>query len=106
MSFAENGSDIPDGLQYKEIKKAVPSYYYHGKILHENKDFNKAVIYFEKSLEMKPADQRYRLILAKAYAGAGLMEKAKETYSNFINEPLKDFWLEENPQKEGPAKQQ
>lgn len=48
--------------------------------------------------------RRYRLVLAKAYTGAGLIEKARETYDNFIDEPLKDLWKEEEMLKEATPK--
>ncbi len=59
-----------------------------------------AVVYLEKAVRLNPDMRRYRLVLAKAYASAGLIDKALETYKNFINESLKDLWKEEEMLKE------
>jgi hypothetical protein len=46
--------------------------------------------------------QRYRLVLAKCYAGAGMREKAAQTYQNFLDESLMDLWQEESTLREEP----
>lgn len=101
--------DLKSALKYSKIQiELVPdrsqSYYYHGKLLYEKKEYENAVIYLEKAVELNPGMRRYRLVLAKAYAGAGLIEKAQETYDNFIDEPLKDLWKEEEMLKEATPK--
>jgi len=78
------------------------TYYYHGKLFFQNKDYANAIKYLELAVRYNPDIKRYRLVLAKAYAGAGLKEKARETYTNYLNEPLKDLWQEENMLKETP----
>ncbi|MCK4689553.1 MAG: tetratricopeptide repeat protein, partial [Candidatus Marinimicrobia bacterium] len=100
---------LKSALKYSKIQiELVPdrsqSYYYHGKLLYEKKEYENAVIYLEKAVELNPGMRRYRLVLAKAYAGAGLIEKARETYDNFIDEPLKDLWKEEEMLKEAAPK--
>lgn len=70
-------------------------YYYHGKLFYEKKQYRDALPFLEKAVELSPNVQRYRLVLAKCYAGAGMREKAVQTYQNFLNEPLKDLWQEE-----------
>jgi len=71
------------------------SFYYHGKLLYEKKEYEKAVGYLLKAVELNPEIRRYRLVLAKAYAGMGNVVKAKETYSDYLNESLNDLWKEE-----------
>ncbi|PIS27155.1 MAG: hypothetical protein COT43_11975 [Candidatus Marinimicrobia bacterium CG08_land_8_20_14_0_20_45_22] len=71
------------------------SFYYHGKLLYEKKEYEKAVRYLLKAVEHNPEIRRYRLVLAKAYAGMGNVVKAKETYSDYLNESLNDLWKEE-----------
>jgi len=78
------------------------TYYYHGKLYMQNKDFANAVQYLEKAVLYNPDIKRYHLVLAKAYAGAGMIDKARETYTNYLNEPLKDLWQEENMLKGTP----
>ena len=72
------------------------TYFYHGKLLFQNKDYKNAVKYLEKAVQYNPDIKRYRLVLAKAYAGAGMPDKARATYANYLNEPLKNLWQEEN----------
>jgi len=76
--------------------------YYHGKLLFELNRYTEAIPYLEQAVSISPDVQRYRLILAKAYAGAGLLEKARETYTNFLNEPITNLWSEEELLKEEP----
>ena len=76
--------------------------YYHGKLLFELNRYNDAIPYLEKAVAISPDVQRYRLILAKTYAGAGLTDKARETYTNFLNEPINNLWSEEELLKEEP----
>ncbi|MDD5766353.1 MAG: hypothetical protein PHW79_08945 [Candidatus Marinimicrobia bacterium] len=71
------------------------SFYYHGKLLYEKKEYEKAVSYLIKAVELNPEIRRYKLVLAKAYAGMGNVAKAKETYSDYLNESLNDLWKEE-----------
>jgi tetratricopeptide (TPR) repeat protein len=77
-------------------------YYYQGKILFEKKQYSEALPFFEKAVELSPNVQRYRLVLAKCYAGAGMREMAAQTYQDFLNEPLKDLWQEEATLREEP----
>ncbi|RKY62484.1 MAG: hypothetical protein DRP96_00045 [Candidatus Neomarinimicrobiota bacterium] len=77
-------------------------YYYHGKLLFELKRYTEAVTYLEQAVALSPEVQRYRLILAKAYAGAGQKDRAKAIYTNFINEPIGNLWSEEELLKEEP----
>lgn len=76
--------------------------YYHGKLLFELNRYTDAIPYLEQAVSISPDVQRYRLILAKTYAGAGLLEKARETYTNFLNEPINNLWSEEEALKEEP----
>ncbi len=76
--------------------------YYHSKLLFEMKRYHDAIPYLEKAVAISPEVHRYRLLLAKCYAGAGLVDKAEEIYQNFINEPLKDLWTEEEMLREEP----
>lgn len=94
-------------LQFSEKQlKLFPDHphplYYHGKLLFEMKRYAEAIPYLERAVSLSPDVQRYRLILAKAYAGAGLIEKAGETYQNFLNEPIDNLWSEEDLLKEEP----
>jgi tetratricopeptide (TPR) repeat protein len=77
-------------------------YYYHGKLLYEKKEYQEALPFFEKAVELSPNVQRYRLVLAKCYAGAGMREKAAQTYQNFLDESLMDLWQEESTLREEP----
>lgn len=77
--------------------------YYHGKLLFEMNRFQAAIEYLEKAVSRSPNVQRYRLILAKAYAGAGLIDKARATYANFLHESVDNLWSEEENLKEAPA---
>ncbi len=77
-------------------------HYYHGKLLYEKKLYREAIPYLEKAVAISPDVQRYRLVLAKCYGGAGLLKKASQTYKNFLNEPLKDLWTEEEMLREDP----
>jgi len=99
--------NIPDALKYSarqiELQPDHPqTYYYHGKLCLQNKDYASAIKFLEMAVQYNPDIKRYRLVLAKAYAGAGQMEKARATYTNYLNEPLKDLWQEENMLKETP----
>ncbi|HPC35603.1 MAG TPA: tetratricopeptide repeat protein [Candidatus Marinimicrobia bacterium] len=99
--------DINGALKYSarliDLQPEHPqTYYYHGKLLFQNKDYKKAVQYLEKAVQYNPDIKRYRLVLAKAYAGAGMPQKARATYANYLNEPLKDLWQEENMLKGTP----
>ena len=99
--------DIPEALKYSarliELQPEHPqTYFYHGKLLFQNKDYKNAVKYLEKAVQYNPDIKRYRLVLAKAYAGAGMPEKARATYANYLNEPLKNLWQEENMLRETP----
>lgn len=99
--------NIKAALKYSErlmdLQPEHPqTYYYHGKLYMQNKDFHNAVKYLETAVLYNPDIKRYRLVLAKAYAGAGLTDKARETYTNYLNEPLKDLWQEENMLKGTP----
>jgi len=103
--ISRDKGDLKSAIKYSKIQMELmpdrsQSYYYHGKLLYEKKDYKDAVIYLEKAVRLNPDMRRYRLVLAKAYAGAGLIDKARETYKNFINEPLKDLWKEEEMLKE------
>jgi len=99
--------DLTAALKYSvrqmELQPNHPQpYYYHGKLLLQKKDYASAVTYLETAVRYNPDIKRYRLVLAKAYAGAGMMDKARETYTNYLNEPLKDLWQEENMLTETP----
>lgn len=81
-------------------------YYYQGKLYLAQKKYQQAIRRLEKAVELSPDVQRYRLVLAKAYAGAGNLEAAHRTYQNFINEPLQNLWEEEELLKETPPEPQ
>jgi len=98
---------IDKALQFSQKQLALfPDHphplYYHGKLLFELNRYNDAIPYLEQAVAISPDVQRYRLILAKTYAGAGLTEKARETYTNFLNEPINNLWSEEELLKEEP----
>jgi len=98
---------IADALKYSERQMQLQpnhpqTYYYHGKLYFQIKDYENAIKYLELAVQHNPDIKRYRLVLAKAYAGAGQMIKARETYLNYLNEPLKDLWQEENMLTETP----
>jgi len=99
--------DLDQALRFSakqlELLGAHPyPYYYHGKLFFEKKKYQAALPFFEKAVELSPNVQRYRLVLAKCYAGAGLREKAAQTYQNFLNESLMDLWQEESTLREEP----
>lgn len=94
-------------LQFSEkqlelLPKHPHPLYYHGKLLFELNRYTEAIPYLEQAVALSPDVQRYRLILAKTYAGAGQLEKARETYTNFLNEPITNLWSEEDLLKEKP----
>jgi tetratricopeptide (TPR) repeat protein len=76
--------------------------YYHSKLLFEMKQYQDAIPFLERAVSISPDVHRYRLLLAKCYAGAGLVEQAEQIYQNFINEPLKDLWTEEELLRDEP----
>jgi len=86
------------------LKRTANSYEAWGFLEYKQGHYEDAVIYLEKAVGLNPGMRRYRLVLAKAYAGAGLIEKAREIYDNFIDEPLKDLWKEEEMLKEAAPK--
>jgi len=92
--------DLPRALRYSEKQlqyspqKSI-SNFYHGKLYFEMQDYPRAVLYLQKAVDLNPARQRYRLILAKAYAGAGQPDRARAVYAEFLNEPVSDLWQEE-----------
>lgn len=95
-------------LQYSQKQmELLPEHpqplYYHGKLLYEMKRFTEAVEYLERAVSLSPRVQRYRLILAKAYAGAGQIDKARATYQNFLHESVDNLWSEEENLKEPAA---
>ena len=98
LKRALNYSEKHLDLSYGRAK----SHYYHGKMLFEMKRYDESVKYLEKAVELNSRTQRYKLVLAKAYAHAGQMDKAEQVYKNFINEPLGDLWIEEKIQTESP----
>jgi len=77
-------------------------YYYHGKLFFEKKDYTQAIQYLKKAVELRPKIERYRLVLAKAYAGAGQKDKAQEIYTNVFEEALDHLWKEEEALKQTP----
>ncbi len=104
---ARRKGDLKTALKYSQrLIELLPDhpqpYYYHGKLLYDLKDYSQAVIFLEKAVQANPDIRRYRLVLAKAYAAAGMLEKAQATYNNYLKEPLKDLWQEEEMLKETP----
>lgn len=99
--------DLKTALKFSEkqlelLPSHSQSWYYHGKLLYEQKNFSQAVKFFEKAVVLNPEIMRYRYILSKAYARAGMKEKAIKTYKNYLNEPLEDLWKEEKMLIEKP----
>lgn len=109
--LAENArrkGDFKTAIKYSarliELLPAHPqAYYYHGKLLYAAKEYSQAVVFLEKAVQGNKEIRRYRLVLAKAYAAAGMVEKAQSVYSNYLKEPLKELWQEEEMLKEAPT---
>lgn len=106
--LAENArrkGDLAAAIGYSErILNLLPNHpqalYYHGKLYYAAKNYSQAALFLEKAVQSNPEIRRYRLVLAKAYAAAGMREKAQATYSNYLKEPLKELWQEEEMFKE------
>jgi len=105
--IARKRGDFNTALKYSrrqmELLPGHPQpYYYHGKLLFEQQKYADAIPFLEKAVENNPDIKRYRLILAKAYAGAGLADQAKTIYREYLSEQLKDLWQEEEMLRETP----
>ncbi len=99
--------DLKKALRYSRrqidlLPEHPQPYYYHGKLYFEKKEYDKAVQYLNKAVEMRPKIERYRLVLAKAYAGTGQKEKAQKIYTDVFEEALDNLWKEEEALKQTP----
>jgi len=109
--LAENArrkGDFKTAIKYSaRLIELLPNhpqaYYYHGKLLYAAKEYSQAVVFLEKAVQGNKEIRRYRLVLAKAYAAAGMVDKAQLVYHNYLKEPLKELWQEEEMLKEAPT---
>jgi tetratricopeptide (TPR) repeat protein len=109
--LAENArrkGDFKTAIKYSaRLIELLPNhpqaYYYHGKLLYATREYSQAVVFLEKAVQANKEMRRYRLVLAKAYAAAGMVDKAQLVYHNYLKEPLKELWQEEEMLKEAPT---